>query len=74
MEVAPFAAISSSGVRASEGNTACMAGRKSVEVIPITAASAKTSSALPPAKNAAAEPASAAAPTSAVATRTRSRR
>ena len=39
VELAPLAAISSSGVRASEGRIACIAGRKSVEVIPITAAS-----------------------------------
>ena len=43
VEVAPFDAISSSGVRASEGSNACSAGRMSVTANPSTAANANTS-------------------------------
>ena len=41
VEVDPFEAISSAGVRASDGRIACSAGRKSVDAIPTTAASKK---------------------------------
>jgi hypothetical protein len=46
VEVAPLEAISSCGVRASEGRVAWRAGLKIVEVTPTTAASANTISSL----------------------------
>ena len=42
VDVAPFDAISSSGVCARDGSSACSAGLKSVATSPTTAASAKT--------------------------------
>ena len=72
-EVALFDAINSAGFLASEGSSACSAGRTSVEATPTGAARPITRISLPPSANAAAEPASAAAPTSAFATRNRSR-
>jgi hypothetical protein len=73
VEVAPLEAISSSGVRASEGSSACSAGRTSVEASPTTAANTKTRTTLP-ARKATVEAASAPQPTSAFASRNRSRR
>jgi hypothetical protein len=73
VEVAPFDAISSSGVRARDGNSATSAGLMSVVASPSSAAKAYTRSSAS-AKNAAAEPASAAEPTRLVASRKRSRR
>ena len=40
VDVAPLDAMSSSGVRASDGNSACNAGRMSVEETPTSAANA----------------------------------
>ena len=73
VEVAPLEAISSSGVRASEGSSACSAGRTSVEASPTTAANTKTRTTLP-ARKATVEAASAPQPMSAFASRNRSRR
>ena len=74
MDVAPFEPINSSGVRASEGSNACCAGRTSVAESPTTAARAKIAGAFSLTKKTTAEAASAAAPTSAIETRKRSRR
>ena len=73
VEVAPFAAISSRAVRASDGSSAISAGRNSVEQTPTTDPATKTmlrSSISAPV----AETASAAAPSSTRARRNRSRR
>ena len=73
VEVAPFAAISSVAVRASDGRSATRAGRNSVEQTPTADPAANTmirSSSTAPA----AERASAAAPRSTTASRNRSRR
>jgi hypothetical protein len=73
VDVAPFEPISSCGVRANEGSNACSAGRTSVAVRPTTAESAKIAGTFSPAKKATADPASAAAPTSPMTARKRSR-
>ena len=73
VDVAPFEAISSSHVRASDGSNACRAGRKSVDATPTRAANAKTRT-FAPANEAAAEPARAAASSRAIPSRKRSRR
>jgi hypothetical protein len=73
VDVAPFDAMSSSGVRASDGSSACNAGRMSVDAMPTTAPSANTRR-RSPAKDAAADAASAPAPTIVIARRKRSRR
>ena len=73
VDVAPFEAISSSGVRTRDGNSACSAGLMRVEDRPMTAAKANTS-VLFSANAAAAEAARAIAPTSIITKRKRSRR
>ena len=73
VDEAPFEPISSCVFRASEGSNACMAGRTSVTASPTTAESAKIAGRFSPAKKATADPASAAAPISAITARKRSR-
>ena len=63
VEVAPFDAINSSGVRASDGSSACSAGRINVEASPTTLAKANTRT-RSSANAAAADAARAPAPTS----------
>ncbi len=74
VEVAPFEAISSAGVRARDGSNAWSAGRTSVEATPTGAARAMMRVSFPPIAKTAAEAASARAPTSDVMARKRSRR
>ena len=73
VEVAALAAMSSSGVLASDGSSACSAGLISVDEIPMTAANTNTRT-CSAAKAAAADAASAPDPTSVIASRKRSRR
>jgi hypothetical protein len=73
IEVAALDAMSSSGVRASEGSSACRVGLMSVHARPNTAAKTKTRTTAS-AKAAAAEAPSATEPRMSIATRNRSRR
>jgi hypothetical protein len=72
VDVAAFAAISSSGVRASDGRSACSVGRTSVDEMPTSAAHPYTAE-VECAKAATAEPARATAPRSTAPSNSRSR-